>query len=97
VIAKLTPTQYCEALRVDYAVAWARTVAGVHYPMDNMAGLNLGTLVSLDKLPELLSERYGSDPEAVRTRMETLKFEWEDFDPYNCTIASVPVGDRLAY
>jgi hypothetical protein len=29
-IAKVTPEQYCEALRVDYAVAYARTVAGVH-------------------------------------------------------------------
>jgi hypothetical protein len=27
-VAKLTPEQYCEALRVDFAVAFARTVAG---------------------------------------------------------------------
>jgi hypothetical protein len=28
VVAKISPEQYCEALRVDYAVALARTVAG---------------------------------------------------------------------
>jgi hypothetical protein len=27
-IAKISPEQYCEALRLDYAVAFARTVAG---------------------------------------------------------------------
>jgi hypothetical protein len=32
-ICKLTADQYCEALRVDYATAYARTVAGVHYQM----------------------------------------------------------------
>ena len=32
-ICKITPDQYCEALRVDYATSYARTVAGVHYRM----------------------------------------------------------------
>merc|ERR1712196_326936 len=40
VVAKLTADQYCEALRVDWAVSYGRTVAGVHYPQDNIAGLN---------------------------------------------------------
>jgi hypothetical protein len=29
-MVKVTPEQYCESLRIDYAVAYARTVAGVH-------------------------------------------------------------------
>ena len=37
-LCRITAAQYCEALRVDYATAYARTVAGVHYPMDNIVG-----------------------------------------------------------
>jgi len=42
VVANLTEAQYCEVLRTDFAVAYARTCAGVHYPADNIAGLNMG-------------------------------------------------------
>ena len=38
-IAKITPEQYCEALRVDYAVAYARTVAGVHVSLHLQSNL----------------------------------------------------------
>jgi hypothetical protein len=31
VVLKLSPEQYCEALRVDYDVSFARLVTGVHY------------------------------------------------------------------
>jgi hypothetical protein len=81
VVARLTGEQYCEALRVDYAVAYARTVAGVHYEQDNFAGLNLGQLVLLEKLPTMLQEGYGANPIKVRERLEYLRFDWEDFNP----------------
>jgi hypothetical protein len=81
VIAKLTPEQYCEALRVDYGVSYARTVAGVHYEQDNLAGLNLGMLIMMEKLPDMLYEKYGADPVKVRDRLEYLYFDWKDFDP----------------
>jgi hypothetical protein len=42
VVANLTDDQYCQVLRTDHAVAYARTVAGVHYTADNIAGLNMG-------------------------------------------------------
>jgi len=42
VVADLTEEQYCEVLRTDHSVAYARTIAGVHYPKDNIAGLNMG-------------------------------------------------------
>jgi len=32
VVANLTEEQYCQVLRTDFAVSYARTVAGVHYP-----------------------------------------------------------------
>ncbi|KAL3940470.1 MAG: hypothetical protein SGARI_000952 [Bacillariaceae sp.] len=95
VVVKLTPAQYCEALRVDYAVSYARTVAGVHYPQDNYAGLNLGKEVILEKFPDMMYERYGADPEAVRSRMEYLKFDWHAFDSWDCTIGGIPAADWL--
>lgn len=39
---KITAEQYTELVLTDFAVAYARTVAGVHYPQDNIAGLNIG-------------------------------------------------------
>jgi membrane-associated phospholipid phosphatase len=96
-IANITPEQYCEALRVDYAVAYARTVAGVHYPMDNYAGLNIGLKIIQDKLPAHLASAYGYDEDMVRNKLEALAFDWETFDPYSCTIAGEPVGARLVY
>jgi membrane-associated phospholipid phosphatase len=97
VVAVITPEEYCEALRIDYAVAYARTVAGVHYQMDNLAGLNLGQEILKANLPGYLALKYNSDPDLVAQRLEQLSFDWKDFDPYNCTIANQPVGDRLAY
>lgn len=39
VVADLTEEQYCQVLRTDFAVAYARTVAGVHYPSECMIGV----------------------------------------------------------
>jgi hypothetical protein len=58
--------------------SYARTVAGVHYEQNNVAGLNLGKLVMLEKLPVMLQEMYGADPVKVRERLEYLRFDWED-------------------
>lgn len=88
VILDLSPEQYCEALRVDYAVAFARTCAGVHYPTDNIAGLNLGQAIIADLLPDHLAEVYGSDPDKVRAKIDKLRFDWNDFDSYSCTGAT---------
>ena len=86
VVAELTPEQYCQALRTDYAVSFARTVAGVHYTTDNIAGLNLGQKVLADKLAAHLSENYGADPEAVQEKIDSLSFDWNTFDPVTCTM-----------
>ena len=63
VLEDLTPAQYCEALRVDYAVSYARTVAGVHYPTDNIAGLNLGKEVMLNKACRSLGGEIRKQPQ----------------------------------
>ena len=83
----MTEEQYCEALRVDYAVAFARSCAGVHYPSDNYAGLNLGQTLMAEKLPEHLASRYGSDPEKVRAKIDSLRFDWRNFNSFDCTVS----------
>lgn len=93
---KMTPEQYCEALRVDYAVAYARTVAGVHYPMDNLAGLNIGTEVLKEQMPAHFQQMYGCDADDIRAKLQLLAFDWGDFDPNTCTVNGEPVGLRLA-
>ena len=85
VVLDLTPAQYCEALRVDYAVAFARTCAGVHYPTDNTAGLNLGQTILSETLADHLATAYGSDPVKVQAKIDRLRFDWANFDSYGCT------------
>lgn len=70
-------------------------LSGVHYPMDNLSGLNLGTLILNEKLPKHLATSYGYDEELMKTRLEALSFDWGTFDPYECTIDGVPVGELL--
>lgn len=38
IVADLTPEQKCQARLVDWVVSYARTIAGVHYTDDNIAG-----------------------------------------------------------
>lgn len=92
VLKDMKPEHYCEALRMDYGVSYARTVAGVHFPTDNIAGLNLGMAVLSHKMPSYFAEKFGSDPNRVRAKLERYSFDWADFDPKDCTIAGVPVG-----
>lgn len=75
----------CEARRIDYAVAFARTIAGVHYSTDNTAGLNLGAQLLMDKLPDYLEEIYGSNPDVVRNKMNSYLIDWAQFDPESCS------------
>ena len=88
VVADLTADQYCQVLRTDYAVSLARTVAGVHYTTDNIAGLNLGQKVLADKLAAHLSEKYGADPQVVQDKIDSLTFDWNTFDPATCTVGN---------
>jgi hypothetical protein len=88
VVADLTPSQYCQVLRTDYAVSFARTVAGVHYTTDNIAGLNLGQKVLAEKFADYLAEKYGADPQAVQQKIDSLTFDWNTFDPVSCTVGN---------
>jgi len=81
VVMNLTNPQYCEARRLDFAVSYARTVAGVHYPTDNIAGLNLGQVIIAEKLPSHLA-----DPDKVQAKVNRRRFDWADFDPKTCQV-----------
>lgn len=89
VMLNLTPEQYCEALRVDYFTAFARTVAGVHYRTDNIAGLNLGQELMAELLPDHLAQMYGSDPDKVRAKIAELRFDWKDYSSFSCHTPTV--------
>ena len=81
----LSEEQYCEALRVDYAVSYARTVAGVHYPTDNIAGLNLGQQIMAEQLADHFEGKYGSDRDEVQAKIDGLRFDWANFNPKTCS------------
>lgn len=92
---RITGEQYCEALRVDFATAYARTIAGVHYQQDNLAGLNIGQRLIREALPGFVEENYDYDASQVEARLDSLSFDWNTFDSEACTIDGVPAADFL--
>lgn len=86
VVADLTPEQYCQVLRMDHAVAYARTCAGVHYADDNIDGLNMGQEVVSERLAKHLAETYGSNEKAVKAKIRKKRFDWKTFDSAACTV-----------
>lgn len=88
----ITPEQYVELVLTD----WARTVAGVHYRQDNLAGLNIGQRIIRERLPEHLKIHYGigeAELGVVRHRLEAFSFDWNTFDPKRLTIDGMSVTD----
>ena len=85
VVLHLTADQYCEALRLDYAVAFGRSVAGVHYLGDNTAGLNLGQLIVAERLADHLAATYGSNRTLVQAKIQNKLVDWTKFDSRSCS------------
>ena len=81
VVLNLTPRQLCEAKRVDWAVSFARTVAGVHFEDDNIAGLDMGQEIVARELPRYFSEKYDSDMDTVTALVNERRFKWGDYEP----------------
>ncbi len=97
VVLNLTPRQLCEAKKVDFAVAFARTVAGVHFEDDNIAGLNMGQYIVSQKLSSYLNTTYpGSDMVRVLQKLETSRFDWNNYDPLDYC-HSLPEKTRFEY
>lgn len=84
VVLELTEEQWCQVKLMDYAVSYARTVAGVHYVSDNIAGLNLGQEVVARRLPQYLHEKYGSSVHRVEVKVNATRFDWNDFLDSDC-------------
>lgn len=82
VLFDLTPAQLAEARNMDYAVASFRTVAGVHFETDNIAGLKLGQMAIEAWLPDFLAQYAGADPEAVRAKIEKIRYDWDQHPPF---------------
>jgi len=72
VLLDLSDDQLAEAQHLDCAVASFRTLAGVHYESDNIAGLSIGQEAIRRELPVFLQERYGSDPAAVTAKINSV-------------------------
>jgi PAP2 superfamily len=85
IIFNLDEEQYCQALLTDYAVAMARTVAGVHYRMDNICGLNMGQQIIAERLADILTETYGGDRAVIQAKIDKERFDWENFNPLTCS------------
>jgi len=81
IVMRLTPQQLCEAKKVDYAVAYARTIAGVHYEDDNIAGLDMGQEIVARDLAGYLEGKYGTAIERTVRKMENKRFKWEHYNP----------------
>lgn len=91
IIYNATPQMTCEALKVDYAVSKARTVAGVHFKKDNTDGLNFGQAQAARFLDYYFMER-GGDIEYIRNKIAEKRFDWREVDmskfPADCTQAT---------
>jgi len=83
VVLDLTSEQLCQARLVDWGVAYARTIAGVHYGDDNIQGLNLGQEIIAQLLPIYMSNKYGADRDKVVAKAAAMRYNWFDFDPTN--------------
>lgn len=81
ILLDMDDEQLCQARLTDYAIAYARTVAGVHYPDDNIVGLNFAQEIIAKELPKYLKEAHGADPRYVAWKVNKYKFDWNDFDP----------------
>ena len=84
VVMKLTPKQFCQVQLTDYAIAYARTVAGVHYQMDNLAGLKLGQEIIAHLLPDFINANYGTSKSVVEEKIKLSRFDWDKFLDSDC-------------
>jgi len=97
IVLNLTPRQLCEAKKVDYAVAFGRTVAGVHYEDDNIDGLNLGQFIVSQEIANHLNTTYpGSDMTRLMDKLKTSRFDWNKYMPLEkCHL--LPEQTRYSY
>ena len=79
IVYNATPQMVCEAIKTDFAVSKARTVAGVHFWRDNIDGLNIGQEQAARFLPYYFME-MGGDIEYIRQKVADKRFDWRQVD-----------------
>lgn len=89
IVTDLSVEQLCEARKLDYAISYARTVAGVHYPQDNIAGLIAGQEILIQTLPKYLHIVYGSDKAKVKDRARLASYDWKRFTSSDCYLGKI--------
>lgn len=79
IIYNATPQMVCEAIKTDFAVSKARTVAGVHFRWDNIDGLNIGQEQTSRFLDYYFME-MGGDIDYIRQKIADKRFDWRQVD-----------------
>lgn len=79
IVYNATPQMVCEAIKTDFAVSKARTVAGVHFRLDNIDGLNIGQEQAARFLPYYFME-MGGDIDYIRQKIADKRFDWRQVD-----------------
>merc|ERR1712127_53576 len=80
VVGNLTAQQRDEVRLMDFSVAYYRTLAGVHYPMDNRAGLALGQYLMRKHLPGHLAKLYSCDKASAKAIKSYVKSKIQQLD-----------------
>jgi len=81
VMFNLTPAQVCEAMKIDYGVSYARTIAGVHYVRDNLDGLNMGKELIRLEIAKYLHDHFDADEAAAQAKADAIaaSFDWNNY------------------
>lgn len=90
VVFDLSPEQVAEARNLDFAVATSRTLAGVHYESDNIAGLSLGQEVVAQNLAQFLADKFGADPAKVQAKIEEFRYDWSTHPRPTSAVGELP-------
>lgn len=88
VICDLTDRQKRELRKLDYCIAFFRSIAGVHYESDNIAGLQIGQNIVSACLPDFIMQNYISEiteplqqHDNIVRKIKDEWFDWRDYRP----------------
>ena len=81
VMFNLTDAQVCEAMKIDYGVSYARTIAGVHFKRDNLDGLNMGKELIRLEIAKYLHDHFDADEAAAQAKADSIaaSFDWNNY------------------
>jgi len=89
VVMDLTREQELEARRLDYAVAASRSLAGVHYHSDNLAGLAIGQEIVAERLGDFLEDVFKlvlrpDQKKSLEKAIKAKQFDWYRWVELGC-------------